>query len=333
MAKRPTQNDIARLANVSQATVSQVLNNSTRVSIPAETRQRVLDVINQLGYVPDWNARGLRTSKTHTIATIIPDITNPFYPTFVRGIQDAAEQAGFDLVVYNTDGDLEKEKNCLRSIRHNKVDGLIAVLFHLAADDLAQLDIPVVHLQAMPEGPPPVDVIYIDNVAAARTIVNYLIERGYESIGMIAGPVDTPPRRSRIQGYCQALAEHHIPLRQTLIRGGDYQEAGGYEGMKELLALDPRPRAVFAANDLMAMGALVAVREAGLRVPEDIAIAGMDDIPAARLIHPPLTTLTQFQDQMGRRAAQMLFDRINGVAPADMQTVEMPFQLIVRESA
>ncbi len=290
-------------------------------------------IIEDLGYVPDRGARSLRTQKTETIAAIIPDITNPYYPTFVRGIQDVAESNGFDLIIYNTDGNIEKEKKCLRSIRQNRVDGVISVLFQLTSNDLAKLNIPVVHMQLRPDAPPPVDVIFIDNVSAAYSIVNYLIQRNYDCIGMIAGIEDTPPRRSRILGYQKALAEHQIPLQDILIRGGDYNEAGGYHGMQELLTLTPRPCAVFAANDLMAMGALVAIGEAGLRVPEDIAVVGFDDIPAASLVNPALTTVTQFQDQIGRRATQMLIDRINGLAPSEMQAVEMPFRLIIRQSA
>ncbi len=330
---RPTQKDIAQLAGVSQATVSQVLNNAMTDSIPEETRRRVLDLIDQLGYVPDRAARSLRTSKTYTVAAIIPDITNPYYPTFIRGVQDVAESNGYDLVIYNTDGDLAKEKKCLQSVLHNRVDGLIAVLFHLAADHLARLNIPVVHVQLKPEAPPPVDVIYINNAGAAQNLVSFLIERGYECIGMIAGEEDTPPRLSRIRGYSQALTEHHIPLQDILIRSGPYNQSGGYQAMRELLCLSTRPCAVFAANDLMAMGALIAVREAGLRVPEDIAIVGFDDIPAAALVDPPLTTVTQFQDQIGRRATEMLFERINGTAPQEMRAVEMPYQLIIRKSA
>lgn len=330
---RPTQYDVARLAGVSQTTVSHVLNNSMAVTIPDVTRQRILAVIQDLGYLPNNGARSLRTSKTCTIAAIIPDIANPYYPTFVRGIQDVAESYGFDLIIYNTDGDIEKEKKSLRSVRQNKVDGLISVLFNLTSNDLVKLGIPVVHLQLRPEAPPPVDVIYIDNVSAAYSVVNYLLQRNYDCIGMIAGIEDTPPRLSRILGYRKALSEYHIPLQDILIRGGDYNEAGGYQGMKELLNLTPRPCAVFAANDLMAMGALIAIGEAGLHVPEDIAIVGFDDIPAARLVNPPLTTVTQFQDQIGRRATQMLFDRINGQAPNEMQVVEMPYQLIIRQSA
>jgi LacI family transcriptional regulator len=176
-------------------------------------------------------------------------------------------------------------------------------------------------------------VIYIDNARAAYDLVSYLLERGYNCIGMIAGEEDTPPRLGRIRGYSRALAERNIHLDEILIRGGYYHQSGGYQGMRDLLSLSRRPNAVFAANDLMAMGALVAVREAGLRVPEDIAIAGFDDIPAAALVDPPLTTVTQFQDQIGRRATEMLFERINGTAPEEMRAVEMPYQLIIRKSA
>ena len=224
-SRRLTQKDIAQAAGVSQATVSQVLNHAMHDSIPAETRQRILDAIDKLGYVPDRTARSLRTNKTYTLAAIIPDITNPYYPTFIRGIQDVAEDKGYDLVIYNTDGEKQKEEKYLRAVRQNNVDGLIAVLFHRTSDDLAELDIPVVHLQPKPETPQPVDVIYIDNAGASCEIVNYLIQRGYDCIGMIAGEEDTPPRRDRFFGYRQALTEHQIPLDEILIRGG-YLQSG-----------------------------------------------------------------------------------------------------------
>jgi len=331
--KKPTQFDVAHLAGVSQTTVSLVLNNPETPSVPQETRDKVQAAIRSLSYLPNNAARVLRTLKTNTLATIIPDITNPYYPTFVRGIQDTAERNGFDLVVYNTDGELEREKRSLLSIRRNQVDGVIAALFHLSAVDLAGLEIPAVNFQLKPVEPTPIDVIYIDNVGAARSIVSYLIERGFDCIGLIAEVEDTPPWHSRILGYKQALAEHHIPLQENLIRLGKHNEAVGYQGMKELLKLSPRPRAVFAANDLMAMDAMIAVREAGLRIPADMAIVGFDDIPAAKMVNPPLTTVNQFQDQIGRRATETLLERINGSAPQEMRAIEMPYQLIIRQSA
>ncbi len=334
--KRPTQADVARLAGVSQTTVSHVLNNNTAISVPPETRRRILEAIDQLGYVPDGTARSLRTRKTHTIAAIIPDITNPFYPAFERGIQDTAERHGYDLITYNTDGIAEKERKCLRSVQQGRVDGVIAVLFRTTARDLRPLlerNIAVVRLEAMPQevGALPLDNLYVDNVAAARTAVAYLIDRGHTRIGMISG--QEGPRQARVLGYRQALADHHIPLDEFLIQGGDFTEKGGYQGMRALLALSPRPTAVFAANDLMAMGALLALREAGLRVPHDIAVIGFDDIPAARLFNPPLTTITQFPRELGRRAAEMVFERLSGAGPEGGRCEEMPYELIVRESA
>lgn len=298
--KRPTQADVAHIAGVSQTTVSHVLNN-TEIAIPVETRQRILDAIDELGYVPDRTARSLRTRKTYTLASIIPDITNPFYPAFQRGIQDVAEHNDYDLIIYNTDGTAPNERRYLRSLQHGRVDGAIVVPFHLDIGDLQSLtdmDISIVALVAEEQDVKnlPLDTLYIDNTSAAQTAVSYLIERGHSSIGMIAGVKETPPRRSRILGYRRALADHHLPMDEILIKGGDFTEHGGYTGMQELLKLSPLPSAVFAANDLMAIGAMNAIRQAGMRVPEDVALVGFDDIPAARLVDPRLTTITQFKN-------------------------------------
>jgi LacI family transcriptional regulator len=330
--RKPTQYDVAQRAGVSQATVSHILNKSTTISFPEETRQRVLTAMAELGYIPDRTARSLRTNKTYTIAAIIPDITNPFYPTFVRGIQDITKQNSYDLVIYNTDGILEEERQSLNSIKQNRVDGLIVVPFHLSEKELLDVNTPVVQLIQKPDVPPALDSVFIDNVAAARKVVDHLIERGHTRIGMIAGQENTPPRQNRILGYQQAIAEHHIPLDEILIQAGDYTEQGGYETMLELLKLPAPVSAVFAANDLMAMGALMAIREAGLRVPDDIAVAGFDDIPAAHLVTPSLTTITQYQQNIGQRAAEMLFERLNGSESGAARSIEMSFSLIVRES-
>jgi LacI family transcriptional regulator len=334
--KHPTQADVARRAGVSQATVSYVLNNNSSIAVPPETRQRINDAIAELGYIPDRAARSLRTRKTYTIAGVIPDITNPFYPAFERGIQDLADQHGYDLIMYNTDESAEKERKCLRSVQQGRVDGVIAVLFHLSATDLLPLlekGIAVVRLEATPKraGAAPLDNLYVDNIAAARSAVAYLIGKGHTRIGMITGR--RGPGRNRLLGYQQALAERHIALDAQLIRSGDFNVAGGHQSMRQLLALTPRPTAVFAANDLMAMGAMSAIRTAGLRVPDDVAVVGFDDIPAAELVTPPLTTVTQFQEQLGRRAAELLLERFGGGAPEGGRCEEMPYKLIVRESA
>src|SRR5258706_8227900 len=306
--KSPTQADVARLVGVSRPMVSYVVNNPSSVSVAAETRQRILDAIEQLGYTPHRVAQSLRTRKTHTIAAIIPDITNPFYPAFQRGIQDVARCHHYSVITYNTDGTFEEEKQCLDWLQQGMVDGIVASLFHHDLEAMRPLigrDIAVVRMTVHPETAAdlPVDCIYVDNAAASRTAVNYLIERGHPRIAMIAGQF-SPVRDYRVQGYRAALAEHHIPLDEMLVSGEDFTEKGGYQATRELLRSSPLPTAIFAANDLLAIGAMLAVREARLRIPADVAIIGLDDIPAARLVSPALTTITQFTEQLGQRAAE-----------------------------
>jgi LacI family transcriptional regulator len=336
LPRRPTQADVARVAGVSQALVSYVLNGKVVLAVPEETRQRIRDAIETLGYVPDRSAQSLRTRKTYTIACVIPDITNPFYPAFERGIQDVAEAQGYDFITYNTDGTAEKELKCLRSLQRGHVDGVIATLFHLKPEQMRPLwerDMAVVRFE--PRRPrlvhAPLDYLYLDNHAAARAIVRYLTERGHTRIGMIAG--QQGPRSARVRGYRDALASRGIPADETLIRNSGFTEQGGYQGMRELLALLPRPTAVFAANDLIALGALMAAREAGLSVPGDVALAGFDDIPTARLVSPALTTVAQSEQSIGRRAAGMVLERLNGAAGDAGRCEEMPYKLVVRESA
>ncbi|MFN8371331.1 MAG: LacI family DNA-binding transcriptional regulator [Anaerolineae bacterium] len=333
--KRPTQADVAKRADVSQAMVSYVINNNTSVTIPDDTRQRILNAMNDLGYVPNIAAQRLRSSKTYTIAGVIPDITNPFYPAFERGIQDTADRFGYDLIMYNTDGTAERERKWLTSMLQGRVDGIVGVFFHLRSMDLfALLDqgVAVVRLEAMPKPPGemPLDNIFIDNVAASRMAVEYLINKGHQRIAMLTSYEG--PARFREIGYREALEAYQIAFDNTLISSGIFSEDGGYEAMVDLLRQGIRPSAVFAANDLMAMGAMVAIREAGLTIPHDIAVMGFDDIPTAKLVYPALTTIAQFQRDLGKRAAEMLFERLDGTVPRTGRSQQMPYKLIVRDS-
>jgi LacI family transcriptional regulator len=330
MGSRVTIKTVAREAGVSPMTVSRVLNGHPHIA--DETRQNVVRVMEELGYVPDRNAQTMRTNKTYTIAGVIPDITNPFYPEFERGIQDIADQLDYDLIVYNTDGILAKEKKTLRSLQTNRVDGVIAVFFQLDEQELQTLDVPVVLLAQKPDTAPCCDTVYVDNAAAAQAAVEHLIERGHKCIGMLAGKEGDPPHYSRIAGYRQALAAKGILYDELLVQSGDFTESGGYQSMRELLNRDTCLTAVFAANDLIAMGAMLAIREAGMNIPDDIAVVGFDDIPAAKLVRPPLTTIRHNQSQIGRKAAELLFERLNGEAPDVCRAVEMPYELIVRET-
>jgi LacI family transcriptional regulator len=338
LRKRPTQDDVARIAGVSQTVVSIVLNDRSPVAISAETRQRVRAAIDELGYVPDGSARSLRTRKTLIAASLIPDITNPFYPAFERGIQDVADANNYDLIAYNTDGIRSKELRCLRAMQRVRVDGIIATPFQLTAEDFSPLienGVPVVVFGELASEPasPPFDSLFVNDSAAAGELVTYLLDRGYRPLGMIAASADHLRREGRTTAFRRALAEMALPQEEMLARGGDPTEAGGYSAMRSLLTSSPRPRAVFAANDMMAMGAMVAIREAGLRVPDDIAVAGFDDIPVATLLNPPLTTVAQFPEHLGRRGAEMLFERLNGTVTGEGRRVEMPYELRVRESA
>jgi len=334
--KRITQADVARHAHVSQSLVSYVINDNAAISIPVETRQRILDAMDELGYVPNITARRLRSSKTYTIAGIIPDILNPFYPAFERGIQDVAEQHRYDLMMYNTDSDADKERRCIDLLVQGRVDGLIGVFFHVTARDLLpalERNIFVVRLEAgeKPTGPWPLDNIFVDNTAAAQAATTYLIQRGHTRIGMLAN--QDGPSQYRLQGYRNALQAHHLPVGPELIRVGRFDTEGGYETMQQLLALDRRPTAVFASNDVMAMGAMAAIRQAGLSIPGEMAVVGFDDIPAASLVYPALTTIAQHQRQMGQRAAEMLFERLDGTVPKSGRNEQMPYDLVIRDSA
>ncbi|MFZ0215345.1 MAG: LacI family DNA-binding transcriptional regulator [Candidatus Dormiibacterota bacterium] len=334
--RRPTQADVARLAGVSQALVSQVLNNATMVSVPAGTKQRVLAAAERLGYVTNRAARSLRTQKSSTIAYVIPDITNPFYPEFVRGIEERADASGYDLVTYSTRNMEEKELRALDAVQQGQVDGVIGVFFHVSAQRLKPLidrGIAVVRFEPSPRCVDdfPLDCVYVNNLEAARTIVGYLVERGHRRIAMITGR--SGPRRDRFLGYRRGLRDHGLDADRALVRYGDFRAGGGYEAMVDLLRARPLPTATFVNNDLMAIGALRALREAGLDVPGDMAVVGFDDIAMAALVDPGLTTIAQHPLEIGRRAAELLLARLDGDTSPRGKCEEIPFDLVVRQSA
>jgi LacI family transcriptional regulator len=334
--RKPTQTDVAKLANVSQTTVSLVLNDAETASIPEETRLKVLEAIQTLGYIPNSAARTLRTNRTFTLACIIPDITNPFYPAFVSGLQAEAEQNGYEVIIYNTHGSAEKEAKYLRFIQEGRVDGVIGVFFFTQARDLLPLfeqNIPVVRLEVRRHnsGSWPLDNIFVDNVKAAFTATEYLLSKGHRQIAMITG--QDGPRSARKEGYLQALETAPNPCKPWIQDVYVFGEEGGYAGMQAILQKGELPSAVFAGNDLMAIGAMNAIRESGLKIPDGIAVMGFDDIAAARMVSPALTTIRQCQDEIGKRAAALLIARLNQDAPLHGRVIEMPFELIVRDSA
>lgn len=333
MRRRPTQRDVANLAGVSQAMVSIALSGGATVSIPAETLQRITAAAAELGYTPNRFAQALKTRRTMTIACIVPDISNPFYPTLIRGVQKVAQDVRYDVITMNTDGEPARERQFLDWARQGRVDGVIGVFFTLRATDLRALvetDVPVVRLEssAKPAGLIPIDDIYVDNRAAARAATAHLIGRGHRRIAMVAGKGG--PENVRVEGYKQALDE--IAAKPQIVLDEAFNEVGGYRAGIALLEQNERPTAVFAANDLMAIGVMQALRERKIAIPDEVAVIGFDDISAARLVSPALSTVTQFQDRMGERAAEILLRRLDGDRMAAGTAEEMPFQLIERES-
>jgi LacI family transcriptional regulator len=331
---RPTQKHIAKLANVSQATVSVVLSGTPDGSIPASTQRTVLRVAKALGYVPNRAAQTLRTQKTKTIACVVPDITNPFYPALERGAQGSAETHGYDLLIYNTDGTRAKERKCLDQLLQGRVDGIVGIFFHLTAREFLPLfdrQIAVVRVEARPQetGRWPLDNLFVDNVAAARAATDYLLDRGHRKVAMIAG--NAGPHSARIQGYCDALKARGLST--SIVSGLEFSEAQGYESTRRLVRRAKPPSAIFAANDIMAIGAIMAARDNGLKVPDDLAIVGFDDIPIARLVSPPLTTVSQFQQKLGRRAVEMILERLQGAVQGPGRCEEARFELLTRQSA
>ncbi len=337
IARRLTQYDIARQVGVSQTTVSQVLRNPEAPNIPEETRQRVLDAARVLGYVPDRLARSLRTGKTHIIAVVIPDITNPFYPALVRGVQDEAEAHDYHVATYNTDGDAGKEARVLEVVLQARLDGLIFAPFHLDShqvDALLARGLPVVLFADQDEYERfNLDTVGTDACSSAVLAADYLVGRGHRRIAMLTSTLATAGL-SRAAGFRQALAHHKLDLDEELIIWcKDFTEKAGAAGMEQVATLRPLPSAVFAASDQLALGALQAARELGLHVPHDVAIMGIDDISSARLVSPALTTIAQDQELQGRSAARFLLDRISGAYQGPARRLSMPFRLVVRESA
>lgn len=331
---RATQRDVAREAGVSQATVSMVLGNPELASIPAETRDRILRAARGLSYAPNRSAQALKTSRTMTIACLIPDITNPFYPALLHGIQSIADDAGYDVISINSEGQPDREQRFIRWSLQGRVDGVIGVFFTLRAPDLARLTeagVAVVRIENSQKagGDLPIDNLFVDNRRAAAAVTLHLVERGHRRIAMIAGRGG--PQNRRVDGYRASMIE--AGLVPTIVTDGGFTEAGGYRAARTLLSRPAAPSAIFAANDLMAIGAMTAAKQAGLTVPADLAVAGFDDIFAARLVTPALTTVSQFQYELGRAAAETLLDRLRGAAViAGGTSREMPFQLIARES-
>ena len=324
-----TIKDVARAAGVSVATVSRVHNGSPLVT--EATRRRVRKVATRLGYSPHAAARSLSSKKTNVIGVLLPDLYGEFYSELIRGVDQCAQERGFHLLVASSHNERAEIAAAVQSMR-GRVDGLIVMSpapgAHRPVKDLPAT-FPVLLLGAAGTG---FDSITIANEAGAREMVQHLIAKGHRRIAMILGPRENQDAAERFEGYRQALAAAGIDEDAALHVTGDFTDTSGYDAARTILNTTPRATAIFAGNDAMAVGALGALRAAGIRIPEDIAVAGFDDIPMSRYTHPPLTTVRVDISGLGQRAAVRLFEAVANHRRHRARREVVPGQLIIRAS-
>lgn len=322
--------DVAKAAGVSLATVSRVIRNQDCVR--PETREKVLQVIQELDYRPNILARQLRTQETKVVIVIIPDIGNSFFHEILMGIESEAEKNGYQVLIADMHNEPAIEKHYFHAIQQRQVDGIISLSASIAQGIIRQAagEYPiVVAVQYLND--PGIPNITIDNVAAARTMVEHLLKMGHRKIAHISGPPESPIYRDRFNGYISALEKQGIPVDLKLVRYTEPSITGGREQMESLLAAEPELTAVFAAGDTMAIGAMKALKRAGRRVPEDCAVAGFDDIEISSAWEPALTTIRQPKFRMGEEAFLKLMKLMKRQPLQDPQQV-LPYELVIRES-
>jgi DNA-binding LacI/PurR family transcriptional regulator len=336
-AKRTTSRDVAKLAHVSRTTVSFILNNVPGVSISAATRKRVLDAAKKLNYSPNVAGKKLVSGKSYTIGLVLcqsPEqiFTDAFLPQVILGVEQAAMQQGFHVLLKPVDPN--DTGGYARLITENHVDGIL--LSGPRQDDgalmrLHEQRVPIMLMGQLPE----TDIPFVDinATAGAELAVSHLIERGHRCIGMITNaPFDYTSAQQRREGYVKALKKAKLPVKRTLIKAGNYTPASGYEAMKALLQVVPELTAVFIASDVVAMGAILAIKEAGLRIPKDIAVVGFDDIPLAEYYDPPLSTIHLPAFGLGWAGGERLIRLIQGEGLNDASLL-LESTLIARQSS
>ena len=334
--RSPTLEAVAELAGVSRATVSRVVNGSPKVS--AEVHAAVTKAIGELGYVPNRAARTLVTRRTDTIVLILPERTDtvfadPFFPHVLRGVNAGLASTDLQLVLLHACGDQQRER-ALRYVCNGHVDGALLISMHgddPMPDAIRASEIPMVAMGRPPSGPR-VDYVDADNAGGGQEAVRHLIATGRRCLATVAGPLDMSAGADRLRGYVRADRAEGMRAAADRVAYGDFTEAAGYQGVKQLLEQTPKIDGVFVASDLMGMGALRALRELGRRVPDDVAIIGFDDGPLAPYADPPLTTICQPVERLGQEMVRLLMHRQSDPG-GELQAVILPTELVVRSSA
>jgi len=314
-------------------TVSRVINDSERVS--PETRRRVEQAISDLGYVPSRLARGLSRQRTGTLAVIVPDVANPFFTAAVRAAEEVARRADYHVILCDTRADLSVERDVIAELIAHRVEGMvIAPVSDRSAPHLrrlAEFGVPFVLIDRTVPGID-CDVVLGDSSGGARQLVDHLVSLGHRRIGFIVELDEVSTARDRRSGYEAALSAAGIALDPALVATATADPSGGAAGMSRLLELEERPTAVFTVNNLAAVGAIEAVRAAGLEVPDDVALVCFDDIEYASRLYPFLTAMEQPAQTFGTLGTQLLLERIEGRGPERRHEVVLPGELIIRKS-
>ena len=328
-----TLHEVARRAGVSAMTVSRVVNGRGRVD--SETRQRVEEAIQALDYVPNRIARGLISQKTQTIGIIVPDIVNPFFAPVVRGAESAARKAGYRVLLCNSEGDLRLEREYIEDLVAHRVEGLLLA----PASDRSRSSIlsllrggfPLVLIdRALPDAD--CDLIVSDNAQGARRLIEHLIAIGHREIAHVSDAEDTSTGRERLRGYREALEAAGIPFQPELVIRTTVDRIGGYRAAQEILARDPLPTAIFAVNNMTAVGTMEALRERSLSVPKDMGLVCFDDVEHLAVLSPILTVIDQPAETFGSLGVQLLLERMTGKANSRPRRIILQTDLIVRQS-
>ena len=328
-----TMRDVARLAGVSTSTVSAVVNSSVPVS--PERKMRVQDAMAALDYQPDAIARSLKTGKSNVIGVVVPDITNAFYPEVVRGAEEAAQRAGYSVLLCDSSEDYRSEDRHLKALFARRVDGvLLACCMNSRAHDTAmRRRFPIVYLDRLPvEGAE--YTVSTDNVEAGYIAARHLIQLGHKRIGILAGHLRLSPHHDRLEGFRKAMQEFHIPIRDEYLVSGGVQVEDGTEAGRRLLGLSTPPSAIMVSNSKLLLGVLEAVDERKIIVPQQLSVLGFDDYIWNKYFSPSLTAVAQATHEMGRKSFELLLQIIRG-QPEDKphgKHLYLPAELRVRHS-
>jgi DNA-binding LacI/PurR family transcriptional regulator len=335
-SKTPERMDIrtiARAANVSVATVSRAMNHVATVN--PKMAKRVWEVIDELGYFPNTQARALVSGRSRLLGLIVSEITNPFFPELIQGFEDLAVESGYEILVSSTNHDPKRMSHCIRRMLERKVDGVAVMTFGIEEpllDQLAKRKVPLVFIDVGPKRPG-ISVLKVDYHHGIRQGVQHLAALGHRNISFISGPVRLHSAQSRVAAFTRSLQECGMTMEPSRIVEGNHTMEGGIAAMETILAAKVRPTAVMCSNDMTAIGVLHKLYRAGLRVPDDFSVIGFDDIHIAEVTIPPLTTVQMSRFELARAAVTALRAQVEGTEDSSQtREINIETNLIVRES-